>query len=150
MHDFKLVSYKMITFYYNWFDKHFCFFHYVCLCLETNLSDLSFAVHKFWKSNVQSNVLLRKEYLCHTSIQRESKQLSPAKKSGWGCTFFISHLRIHKRNDKRKEKQQKTYFKHFCTSHNVARLTAFFKKNCLYIINEHFWNSPSKQMNSLD
>ena len=37
----------------------------VCLCLKTNWSDLSFAVHKFWKSNVQWNVLLRKEKLFH-------------------------------------------------------------------------------------
>ena len=47
MHGFTLVSYKMIRVDYNQFDKHFCFFHYVCLCLKTNRSDLSFNVHKF-------------------------------------------------------------------------------------------------------
>ena len=44
---FTLVSYKMIRVDYNQFDKHFCFFHYVCLCLKTNRSDLSFDIHKF-------------------------------------------------------------------------------------------------------
>ena len=46
--------------------------------------------------------------------------------------FFISHLSIHKRND------------------DVVVDLVLFKTNCLDIINEYFWNSPSKQMNSFD
>ena len=79
-----------------------------CFCLKTNQSDLSFTVHKFWKSNVQWNVLHRQENFFHTGIQRESKHLSPTNKSRRGCTFFIPHLSKCKRNDK------------------VAVLTAFF------------------------
>ena len=70
----------------------------VCVCLKTNQSDLYFTVHKFKKSNVQWNVLLRKENLFHISIGRESKQLSPAKKSRRRCRFFISHLSKQKKN----------------------------------------------------
>ena len=69
----------------------------VCVCLKTNQSDLYFTVHKFKKSNVQWNVLLRKENLFHISIRRESKQLSPAKKSRRRCRFFISHLSKQKK-----------------------------------------------------
>ena len=73
-----------------------------------------------------------KENLIHTSIQRESKQLLPAKKSKRGCTFLVSCLSIHKRND------------------NVVLDLMLFKTNCLDIINEYFWNSPSKQINLFD
>ena len=68
----------------------------VCLCLKTNQGDRYFTVHKFKKSHVQWNVLLHKENLFHTSIQRESKQLLPAKKSR-RCRFFISHLSKQKK-----------------------------------------------------
>ena len=47
MRAFPLVSCKMIRVNYNQFDKHFCFFHHVCLCLKANRSDLSFDAHKF-------------------------------------------------------------------------------------------------------
>ena len=88
---------KMISVNYNQFDKHFCFFHYM---LKTNRSDLSFAVHKFWKLNVQIGMSsFVRESLFHTSIQSESKQLLPAKKSRRSCMFFNTHLSIHKRND---------------------------------------------------
>ena len=130
MRDFTLVSWKMTKVDYNLFDKHFCFFHNVCLCLKINWSDLSFAVHKFLKSNLQWNTLLCKENLFHTSIHRESKQLLPMQKSRRGCTFFISHLPKHRRND------------------NVKWLAAFFKK--LSGHKEWFWNFPSKQMNLFD
>ena len=46
-HGFTLVSHTMLRADYNQFDKHFYFFHYVCLCLKTNRSDLSFDLHKF-------------------------------------------------------------------------------------------------------
>ena len=130
MHDFTLVSWKMIKVDYNLFDKHFCFFHNVGLCLKINRSDLSFAVHKFEKSNLQWNALFCKENLFHTSIHRESKQLLRTRKSRRGCTFFILHLPIYRRND------------------NVEWLAAFFKK--LFRHNECFRNTPSKQMNSFD
>ena len=91
MCDFTLVSYKMIRVDCSQFDKHYSFFHHVRLWLKTNRSDLSFAVHQFWKSNVQWNVLLRKENLFHKSMQRESKQLSPAKKVR-RTTCFLFHI----------------------------------------------------------
>ena len=52
----------------------------------------------------------------------ESKELSSAKKSSRGCTFFISHLLIHRRND------------------NVAWLAAFLKTLSAY---EAFFFFPS-------
>ena len=45
MYDFTLLSCEMIRVNVNEFDKHFCFFHYLCLCLKTNQNDLSFAVY---------------------------------------------------------------------------------------------------------
>ena len=51
---------------------------------------------------------VRKICFTHKNIT-ESKRLSSAKKSSRGCTFFISHLLIHRRND------------------NVAWLAAFLK-----------------------
>ena len=65
------------------------------------------------------NFLLRKENLFHTSVQREYKKLSPAKKSRSGCTFFTWHLSIQKRND------------------NVTWLAAFLQ-NCLNVIKAWF------------
>ena len=97
MRDFTIVAYKIVRVDYNQLDKHFCFFYY--MCLKINRSDLSFAVHKFQKSNVQWNVLLFKEILFHASIQKEIKSKSPAKKSKRDRTFFISHLGIYKRNN---------------------------------------------------
>ena len=46
MRGFTLVYYKMIRVDYNQFDKHFCIFQHMFLCLKTNRSDLSFDVHK--------------------------------------------------------------------------------------------------------
>ena len=129
MRDFILVSYKMIRVDYDQFYKHFCLFHYVCLCLKTNQNDLSFAVNKFWKSNVKWHVLLRKESLFHASIRRVSKQLSPAKKSR---RFARLSFRICR------------YIKEMICCMTV------FKKNGSDIINECLWNSQSKQMNSFD
>ena len=136
MRNFTLVSYKIIRVDYNQFDKHFCLNYYICLCLKTKKqslmemkNNLSIIVHKL-QSNMHWIVLLRKENLFHTSIQWESKQMSLGKKSRWGCTFFLSYLLIHKRNA------------------NVVGLTAFLQKLFRYCINEYFWNSPSKQVNS--
>ena len=39
---------------------------------------------------------------------------------------------------------------HFTFIDTQKKLLGFFKKNCLDIINEYFWNFPSKQMNSFD
>ena len=77
----------MISVNYNQFDKYFCFFHYM---LKTNQSDLSFAMHKFWKLNVQIGMSsFVRESFFHTSIQSESKQLLPARKVGGAARFSI-------------------------------------------------------------
>ena len=60
--------------------------------------------------------------------RRRENNYRQQKKRSMGCRFSISHLSI--RID--------------------SLMTCCFFKNSLDIINEHFWNSPSKQMHSFD
>ena len=121
MRDFTLVSYKMIRVNFDQFDKHFCFFYYLFV-IKNRLEWSFLRCTQVLKIECALECPPGRENLFHTSPQRESKQLSPAKKSRRDHTFFISHLCIHKIND------------------NVEWLAAFLK-NCLDIIN----HSPSKQ-----
>ena len=105
----------------SWLQPIWYGFLLLPLCVfvfKSNGSDLSFPVHKFWKWNMQWNVLLCKGNLFHISIQRENKQLLLVIKSSRGCTFIIPHLSVHKRND------------------NVACLPAFLKKTFSIILSE--------------
>ena len=97
MHDFTLVSYKMIRAKYNQFDKHFYLFHCVSLCLKTNWSDLP-SLHKSFRNQMCNGMSPFIKKMFHTNMQGESKQLLPLKKSRRGCSFFIWHLPILKRN----------------------------------------------------
>ena len=116
MHDFTLVSYKMVWVDCNQFDMDFCFFHFVCLCL--NQTEVIFpSLCTSFENGICNGMSSFLREIC-ISIQRENKQLLLVIKSSRGCTFIISHLSVHKRND------------------NVACLAAFLKKTFSIILSE--------------
>ena len=127
MHHFTLVSCKMIRDDCNQFDKHFCVFHYL---FKTNQGDLSFTVQKFWKSNIQWNLLLRKENLLYASIKRGSKDCLQQRKVG--AARFSFHIC--------------RYIKEIMSHDSLL----FLKNNNQWILLELSIKTWSKQMNSFD
>ena len=125
MHDFTLVSYKMIRVDYNQFDKHFWFFHYVCLSFKTNFSLL----YTGFKNLMCNGLLSFVRKICFIQACRWTvKNCHQWRKVGGASRFSFYICR---------------YIKEIIM---LPDLLHFFQKNSLDIINEYFWNSPSKQM----
>ena len=106
---FYTLSCKIIRFHCNQFDKCFCFFNYMFVFKNKPKWSFLYCTQVLKIECPMECPSLSGKFV-HTSRQRGSKQLLPAKKSRRGCTFFIPHVSKYKSNN------------------NVTWLATFFKK----------------------